>query len=51
MEKPNCAIPRVVEIDLNKLTLPELTHEKQQIDQVCVLIIVWHADRNYISLK
>ncbi|XKL67094.1 hypothetical protein PGB90_010514 [Kerria lacca] len=38
MEKPNCAIPRVVEIDLNKLTLPELTHEKQQIDQELAML-------------
>lgn len=34
MEKSSSAAPKVVEIDLNKLTLPELSHQKQQFDQV-----------------
>lgn len=34
MDKSNGAGPKLVEIDLNKLTLPELSREKQQLDQV-----------------
>ncbi|XP_065215663.1 prefoldin subunit 5 [Planococcus citri] len=33
MEKAAPAGPKIVEIDLHKLTLPELSHQKQQFDQ------------------
>lgn len=39
MEKSNDSGPKLVEIDLNKLTLPELSRQKQQLDQVCICTI------------
>lgn len=38
MEKSNDSGPKLVEIDLSKLTLQELSLQKQQLDQVRIII-------------
>lgn len=39
MEKSNDSGPKLVEIDLNKLTIPELSRQRQQLEQVCICSI------------
>lgn len=52
-EKPNSTAPKIVEIDLTKLTLPELTQQTEQIEQVCTSrknFYVIHSDPEESSL-